>query len=162
MTRCALDLLKRVEESPCRESYDRYWQCLSANNNYYWKCRSEERPFNQCILKSLVLFFILSLSPLSNLFCLSVLVEGSEEDNSRHSRQPNTHPLEGRFWKTLSINNYFNHLNCIRYCFKRCSLVSTVFSLLSGAFLVPGLFLCSVVVLVCCDDCFDDFVFGSG
>lgn len=53
VTRCALDLLQQLENN-CGKEYERAWRCLGDGNNYYWKCRGEERELNRCVFSKMV------------------------------------------------------------------------------------------------------------
>ena len=81
-----MDLLNRVEKSPCVNLYDAYWKCLSENNNYFWKCRSFEKPFNQCINTHLVIV----------VFFLYLLFLGAEKSYSRHARRSDSYSFAKR------------------------------------------------------------------
>jgi NADH dehydrogenase (ubiquinone) 1 alpha subcomplex subunit 8 len=52
VSRCVNSLLSLLDKN-CPEEFDNHWKCLEMNNNYYWKCRSEEKQFNACVFKML-------------------------------------------------------------------------------------------------------------
>eukprot|EP00158_Paraphelidium_tribonemae_P000552 Partr_v1_DN22794_c0_g1_i1_m37935 putative NADH dehydrogenase (Ubiquinone) 1 alpha subcomplex len=52
VTRCALDLMSKLEEH-CAETFKDHWTCLSVSNNYMWKCRTEEKAFNRCVFEKM-------------------------------------------------------------------------------------------------------------
>jgi NADH dehydrogenase (ubiquinone) 1 alpha subcomplex subunit 8 len=54
VTRCAMDLISKLEEN-CHESFTAHWKCLEVGNNYYWRCRSEEKALNICVFQKMVL-----------------------------------------------------------------------------------------------------------
>ncbi|KAJ3194979.1 hypothetical protein HK101_001432 [Irineochytrium annulatum] len=52
VTRCALSLINKIKEN-CDVEWNKHWQCLDVKNQYFWKCRSEERAFNDCVFNKL-------------------------------------------------------------------------------------------------------------
>lgn len=54
VTRCVRALLASVEQN-CGQEYTKHWQCLRDGNNYYWRCRDQERQLNQCVYKKMQL-----------------------------------------------------------------------------------------------------------
>lgn len=62
VTRCAIDLMQKLSEN-CPDEFSAHWKCLEVSNNYYWKCRAEERTFNQCVFSKMV--FHIPSSPYS-------------------------------------------------------------------------------------------------
>ncbi|KAI3626597.1 hypothetical protein CBS9595_001958 [Malassezia furfur] len=53
VTRCAQDLIKRMNEN-CQKEWDAHWQCLEMNNQELFACRKQERPLNKCVLDQLI------------------------------------------------------------------------------------------------------------
>ncbi|KAI3636737.1 hypothetical protein MIR68_005004 [Amoeboaphelidium protococcarum] len=51
VSRCVRDLVQKTDDK-CKESFDSHWKCLQQNNNYYWKCRDQEKMLNQCMYKN--------------------------------------------------------------------------------------------------------------
>ena len=66
VTRCAIDLLRKLEDN-CAESFKKHWQCLELNNNYYWKCRTDEKVMNQCVFTKMGLKKVILDAPLSQI-----------------------------------------------------------------------------------------------
>ncbi|GAB5589369.1 ndufa8 [Umbelopsis nana] len=52
VTRCALDLIKKLREN-CDAEFEKHWKCLDVKNQDYYQCRKEERQFNSCVFEKL-------------------------------------------------------------------------------------------------------------
>ncbi|KAJ3180476.1 hypothetical protein HDU87_001985 [Geranomyces variabilis] len=52
VTRCALDLIGKLKEN-CDAQWTKHWECLDMNNHTLFKCRKEEKEFNDCVFKRL-------------------------------------------------------------------------------------------------------------
>ncbi|KAF0403455.1 NADH dehydrogenase, alpha subcomplex, subunit 8 [Gigaspora margarita] len=62
VTRCAIDLLRKVREH-CDSEFEAHWQCLDRNNQEYRHCRGLERKFNSCVFNALNLEKVIPGSP---------------------------------------------------------------------------------------------------
>ncbi|KAI9140803.1 hypothetical protein BKA69DRAFT_1077814 [Paraphysoderma sedebokerense] len=52
VTRCAIDLLKRLKAN-CASEYEAHWKCLDVRNQEFQFCRNEERKLNECVFDKL-------------------------------------------------------------------------------------------------------------
>ncbi|KAI9366060.1 hypothetical protein DFJ73DRAFT_806932 [Zopfochytrium polystomum] len=52
VTRCAVDLINKLKAN-CDAEWAKHWQCLDMKNHEYWRCRPQEREFNDCVFKKL-------------------------------------------------------------------------------------------------------------
>lgn len=52
VTRCALDLIKKVKAN-CFEQFTSHYECLDKNNQLYQKCRGQEQEYNGCVFSKL-------------------------------------------------------------------------------------------------------------
>ena len=80
VTRCALDLISKLK-SQCQDSWQAHWECLDMNNHTFYKCRSQETEFNDCVFSKLVnfLFEMIEIDIFVNL--------GIDKSDSRHTKR---------------------------------------------------------------------------
>ncbi|KAI8805825.1 hypothetical protein BJ742DRAFT_819257, partial [Cladochytrium replicatum] len=62
VTRCAMDLIRRLKDN-CDKEWEKHWQCLDKKNHHYWECRKEETVFNDCVFKSLGITKVIPETP---------------------------------------------------------------------------------------------------
>ncbi|KAJ3172170.1 hypothetical protein HDU88_006985 [Geranomyces variabilis] len=62
VTRCALDLIGKLKEN-CDAQWTKHWECLDMNNHTLFKCRKEEKEFNDCVFKRLGLTKVIPETP---------------------------------------------------------------------------------------------------
>jgi hypothetical protein len=48
-------------KSNCENEWESHWQCLDKKNHLLYKCRDEEKRFNQCVFDKLVSLLLHSL-----------------------------------------------------------------------------------------------------
>ncbi|KAI8918355.1 hypothetical protein DFJ77DRAFT_455267 [Powellomyces hirtus] len=62
VTRCALDLINKLKQN-CDQQWTNHWECLDMNNHQLFKCRKEEKEFNDCVFKRLGLTKVIPETP---------------------------------------------------------------------------------------------------
>ncbi|KAJ3036025.1 hypothetical protein HDV00_003118 [Rhizophlyctis rosea] len=58
VTRCAMDLIKKLKAN-CEKEWTAHWQCLDEKNHMLYRCRNDERVFNECVFNKLGLTKVL-------------------------------------------------------------------------------------------------------
>ncbi|RKP08474.1 NADH dehydrogenase, alpha subcomplex, subunit 8 [Thamnocephalis sphaerospora] len=52
VTRCAADVIAKLRDN-CGAEFERHWKCLDNRNLEFQRCRTEERPLNECVFAKL-------------------------------------------------------------------------------------------------------------
>ncbi|RPB26338.1 NADH-ubiquinone oxidoreductase 20.8 kDa subunit [Terfezia boudieri ATCC MYA-4762] len=62
VTRCAVSVLDDLNKH-CLAEFRAHWSCLDNNNQQMWHCRTQEKPLNDCVFKSLGLRKVIPDTP---------------------------------------------------------------------------------------------------
>ncbi|KAI5450068.1 ndufa8, NADH-ubiquinone oxidoreductase complex I 19kd subunit [Naganishia albida] len=52
VTRCAQELIRKIRDN-CNAEFEKHWQCLEKNNQYFQACRTQETALNSCLADKL-------------------------------------------------------------------------------------------------------------